>query len=62
MPQYLGLFRAKDVEFFSETTKLLVNDDLMEDLIRVCKIMAGEDDLKTKILSSGLLFTQLKKR
>jgi hypothetical protein len=32
IPKYQGLLRAKDVDFFSETTELLVNDDLQEDL------------------------------
>lgn len=35
IPQYLGLLRAKDVDFLQENNRVVVNDDLMEDLIRV---------------------------
>jgi len=32
----MGLLRAKDAEFLQEKSELVLNDDLMEDLKRVC--------------------------
>jgi hypothetical protein len=44
IPQYTGLFRAKDIDFIQNETKVMVNDDKMEDLIRVCKIVNPENE------------------
>ena len=34
-PQYVGLLRAKDADFLEEKSELVLNNDLMEDLIRI---------------------------
>ena len=39
VPQYVGLIQSKSVDFFrDEREDILVNDDLQEDLLRVCRI------------------------
>ena len=37
--RYVGLIQSKNVDFFrDENEDILVNDDLQEDLLRVCRI------------------------
>jgi len=39
VPRYVGLIQAKNVDFFrDESDDILVNDDLQEDLLRVCQL------------------------
>lgn len=47
-PQYVGLLRAKDADFLQEQSDLVLNDDLMEDLIRVCSIAEGSPNVHEK--------------
>ena len=35
-PEYLGLLESENVDSLHDVSQILVNDDLMEDLIRVC--------------------------
>ena len=39
VPRYVGLIQSKNVDFFrDENEDILVNDDLQEDLLRVCRL------------------------
>ena len=39
VPRYVGLIQSKNVDFFrDEDEDILVNDDLQEDLLRVCRL------------------------
>ena len=46
VPRYVGLIQSKNVDFFrDESEDILVNDDLQEDLLRVCQIFKLIDSL-----------------
>ena len=66
-PEYLGLLESENVDSLHDVSQILVNDDLMEDLIRVCKSSqqtgsADLQDLSSKPDFAYPLFNKLQRR
>ena len=64
VPRYVGLIQSKNVDHFrDENEGILVNDDLQEDLLRVCRLFNLFDSHipEEKVMFAAPLFRKLKK-
>ena len=64
VPRYVGLIQSKNVDFFMDDCHdILVNDDLQEDLLKVCRLfnLIDQNVGEERVTFAPPLFAKLKK-